>query len=67
MTSQFDLINIDGLIYALLTPTTYAIMGYAQLVIGPAGSGKSTYCSSLYKHCETMRRTIHIVKLRSCC
>ncbi|PKA64999.1 hypothetical protein AXF42_Ash011601 [Apostasia shenzhenica] len=38
-------------------------MGYAQLVIGPAGSGKSTYCSSLYQHCETMRRTIHIVNL----
>ncbi|KAI0510406.1 hypothetical protein KFK09_011007 [Dendrobium nobile] len=38
-------------------------MGYAQLVIGPAGSGKSTYCSSLYQHCEALRRTIHIVNL----
>ncbi|XP_008802322.1 GPN-loop GTPase 3 [Phoenix dactylifera] len=38
-------------------------MGYAQLVIGPAGSGKSTYCSSLYQHCESMRRTVHIVNL----
>ncbi|KAM0943768.1 putative GPN-loop GTPase, P-loop containing nucleoside triphosphate hydrolase [Dioscorea sansibarensis] len=38
-------------------------MGYAQLVIGPAGSGKSTYCSSLYQHCETIRRTMHIVNL----
>ncbi|KAG9450595.1 hypothetical protein H6P81_010560 [Aristolochia fimbriata] len=38
-------------------------MGYAQLVIGPAGSGKSTYCSNLYQHCETMRRTVHIVNL----
>ncbi|XXG81531.1 hypothetical protein AAC387_Pa09g2142 [Persea americana] len=38
-------------------------MGYAQLVIGPAGSGKSTYCSSLYRHCETIRRTVHIVNL----
>ncbi|KAK7816956.1 gpn-loop gtpase 3 [Quercus suber] len=38
-------------------------MGYAQLVIGPAGSGKSTYCSSLYRHCETMQRSIHIVNL----
>lgn len=38
-------------------------MGYAQLVIGPAGSGKSTYCSSLYQHCETVRRTVHIVNL----
>ncbi|KAF8014741.1 hypothetical protein BT93_H0517 [Corymbia citriodora subsp. variegata] len=38
-------------------------MGYAQLVIGPAGSGKSTYCSSLYQHCQTIGRTIHIVNL----
>ncbi|RAL47800.1 unnamed protein product [Cuscuta campestris] len=38
-------------------------MGYAQLVIGPAGSGKSTYCSSLYQHCEATRRTVHIVNL----
>ncbi|CAN1236057.1 GPN-loop GTPase 3 [Linum grandiflorum] len=38
-------------------------MGYAQLVIGPAGSGKSTYCSSLHQHCETIGRSIHIVNL----
>ncbi|KAJ4851465.1 hypothetical protein Tsubulata_014134 [Turnera subulata] len=38
-------------------------MGYAQLVIGPAGSGKSTYCSTLYKHCEAIGRSIHIVNL----
>lgn len=38
-------------------------MGYAQLVIGPAGSGKSTYCSSLYQHCEATRRSINIVNL----
>ncbi|KAF2577022.1 hypothetical protein F2Q68_00003467 [Brassica cretica] len=38
-------------------------MRYAQLVIGLAGSGKSTYCSSLNQHCETIRRTMHIVNL----
>ncbi|KAG6415514.1 hypothetical protein SASPL_122926 [Salvia splendens] len=38
-------------------------MGYAQLVIGPAGSGKSTYCSSLAQHCETIGRSINIVNL----
>ncbi|KAI3803713.1 hypothetical protein L1987_31873 [Smallanthus sonchifolius] len=38
-------------------------MGYAQLVIGPAGSGKSTYCSSLHQHCEATGRAIHIVNL----
>jgi hypothetical protein len=42
---------------------TRAAMGYAQLVIGPAGSGKSTYCSSLYDHCQTVGRSIHIVNL----
>ncbi|CAB4304286.1 unnamed protein product [Prunus armeniaca] len=26
-------------------------MGYAQLVIGPAGSGKLTNCSNLHQHC----------------
>ncbi|PRQ44613.1 putative GPN-loop GTPase, P-loop containing nucleoside triphosphate hydrolase [Rosa chinensis] len=38
-------------------------MGYAQLVIGPAGSGKSTYCSSLHQHCLDNGRTLHIVNL----
>lgn len=36
---------------------------YAQLVMGPAGSGKSTYCSKMVKHCETLRRTVHVVNL----
>lgn len=38
-------------------------MGYAQLVIGPAGSGKSTYCNNLHQHCESIGRTLHIVNL----
>uniref|UniRef100_A0A0C9S9Z0 GPN-loop GTPase 3 n=1 Tax=Wollemia nobilis TaxID=56998 RepID=A0A0C9S9Z0_9CONI len=38
-------------------------MGYAQLVIGPAGSGKSTYCNNLHQHCESIGRTVHIVNL----
>lgn len=36
---------------------------YAQLVMGPAGSGKSTYCSNMVKHCEALRRTVHVVNL----
>eukprot|EP00897_Mesotaenium_endlicherianum_P002675 jgi/Mesen1/2435/ME000157S01569 len=36
---------------------------YAQLVIGPAGSGKSTYCSNLYQHCQSIGRTVHMVNL----
>ncbi|KAK7792752.1 hypothetical protein R5R35_007070 [Gryllus longicercus] len=38
-------------------------MRYGQLVIGPAGSGKSTYCSMLSKHGADMRRTIEVVNL----
>ena len=29
---------------------------YAQLVMGPAGSGKSTYCSVIQKHAEICKR-----------
>lgn len=36
---------------------------YAQLVIGPAGSGKSTYCASLHQHCESIGRMIHLINL----
>lgn len=36
---------------------------YAQLVIGPAGSGKSTYCANLYSHCESIGRQLHMVNL----
>lgn len=36
---------------------------YAQLVIGPAGCGKSTYVEHLYQHCQAIRRNIHCVNL----
>ena len=36
---------------------------YAQLVLGPAGSGKSTYCAQLAEHCEAVRRRVHFVNL----
>lgn len=36
---------------------------YAQIVMGPAGSGKSTYCDTIVKHCENMQRAAHIVNL----
>ena len=38
-------------------------MRYAQLVMGPAGSGKSTYCSSFVKHAEASRKKIHVINL----
>jgi len=38
-------------------------MRYAQLVMGPAGSGKSTYCSTITKYAEDSHRTIGVVNL----
>jgi len=38
-------------------------MRYAQLVIGPAGSGKSTYCSTLAQHAEAIGRRVDVVNL----
>jgi hypothetical protein len=34
---------------------------YAQLIIGPAGSGKSTYCSQLNEHFISLNRRLNIV------
>ncbi|KAM9306424.1 GPN-loop GTPase 3 [Pholidichthys leucotaenia] len=36
---------------------------YAQLVMGPAGSGKSTYCSTILQHCEVLNRSVQVVNL----
>ncbi|XP_072048035.1 GPN-loop GTPase 3-like [Amphiura filiformis] len=36
---------------------------YAQIIMGPAGSGKSTYCDTILKHCENIQRAVHIVNL----
>lgn len=38
-------------------------MRYAQLVIGPAGSGKSTYCSAIVQHTASSNKTIEVVNL----
>eukprot|EP00051_Salpingoeca_urceolata_P015007 m.192066 g.192066 ORF g.192066 m.192066 type:complete len:280 (+) comp18258_c0_seq4:109-948(+) len=38
-------------------------MRYAQLVMGPAGSGKSTYCQAISEHCEAAGRTVHVINL----
>lgn len=34
-----------------------------QLVIGPAGSGKSTYCHLMSTHCENAKRRVHVINL----
>ena len=38
-------------------------MRYGQLVVGPAGSGKSTYCSTVVKYCQDVKRVVHVVNL----
>jgi len=38
-------------------------MRYAVFVTGPAGAGKSTFCTSFATHLQTSRRTAHIVNL----
>lgn len=36
---------------------------YAQLVMGPAGSGKSTYCSMMVEHFSVLKRKCYVVNL----
>ena len=38
-------------------------MKVCQLVIGPAGSGKSTFCETMKLHCDAANRVIHLVNL----
>ncbi|KAF8359422.1 hypothetical protein PRIPAC_94417 [Pristionchus pacificus] len=34
-----------------------------QLIIGPAGSGKSTYCPVMFDHFQSLHRALEIVNL----
>nr|XP_061800688.1 GPN-loop GTPase 3-like [Nerophis lumbriciformis] len=36
---------------------------YAQIVMGPAGSGKSTYCATMIQHFESLNRSVQVVNL----
>lgn len=38
-------------------------MRYAILVTGPAGAGKSTFCTSLLTHLHASKRSAHLVNL----
>ncbi|KAF8820284.1 ATP-binding domain 1 family protein [Cardiosporidium cionae] len=38
-------------------------MKYGQLVIGPAGCGKSSYCALMLQHCEVSKRSCRVVNL----
>lgn len=35
--------------------------------MGPAGAGKSTYCSTLITHCQSIKRSAHLVNLDPAC
>lgn len=48
---------------ALRTKPGHTMGKYAQIVIGPAGCGKSTYCNHLYEHCQAINRAVHVVNL----
>ncbi len=34
---------------------------FAQIVMGPAGSGKSSYCAAMQTHCAMRGRTLHVM------
>lgn len=58
------IIHVNVCVVAIVVAATVSSMGkYAQLVIGPAGSGKSTYCDHLYQHCQAIRRSLMLVNL----
>jgi GPN-loop GTPase len=38
-------------------------MRYAQFVMGPAGSGKSTYCTTIQRHAADAKRVVEIVNM----
>jgi len=38
-------------------------MKYAQLIMGPAGAGKSTFCNTIRQHCENIKRSVHCINL----
>ena len=36
---------------------------YVQLVMGPAGVGKSSYCKTMQDHCAASGRRLHVANL----
>jgi len=40
---------------------------YAQIVVGPAGAGKTTYCRRMQQHCAALKRVAHVVNLDPAC
>ena len=40
---------------------------YCQLVMGPAGSGKSTYCKVFQEQSQLLGRTVHVINMDPAC
>ncbi|KAJ9465624.1 GPN-loop GTPase 3 [Diplonema papillatum] len=40
---------------------------HCQLVMGPAGSGKSTYCRVMQDHADQLGRTVHVINMDPAC
>jgi GPN-loop GTPase len=38
-------------------------MGFGQLVIGPPGSGKTTYCNGMQQYLQLTRRKVAVINL----
>jgi GTPase SAR1 family protein len=36
---------------------------FVQMVLGPAGVGKSNYCKTIQEHCKTLKRTVYVGNL----
>ena len=36
---------------------------FGQIILGPAGSGKSTYCKIMQEHAESLKREIVVINL----
>ena len=36
---------------------------FIQFVMGPAGTGKSTYCKTIQEHCQTTKRSMRVINL----
>ena len=56
---------LEWVLQRVLQPVLQRVrtMKVCQLVIGPAGSGKSTFCETIKLHCDAANRIIHLVNL----
>ena len=51
------------LYFRLFVCTFYLMVRCGQLVVGPAGSGKSTYCNAIKELCADQHRRAYLINL----